>query len=353
MSHSIRFCRSADGVRIAFAAAGGGPPLLQTPTWMTHLELDWECRAWRPWLDELTARHTVVRYDLRGCGLSDRDVEAQSLDSWVADLEAVVDAAGLERFPVFGLCQGAAIAAAYAARHPERVSRLVLYGSYAQGALARRSAAAADEATALGTLIETGWGRPVRAFREMFASLLMPDAHPETVRSLAEMERHSAAPAMARRLWLAFHGVDITGAAPEILAPTLVAHCRHDAMVPFDEGRRVAMLVPGARFVALEGCNHILQPEEPCWGRLWDEVHEFLAEGAPVAAPGPRTFADLTRREREVLGLVARARSNGEIAETLAISPKTVRNHITRIFGKLGVSRRAEAIVIAREAGLR
>jgi pimeloyl-ACP methyl ester carboxylesterase/DNA-binding CsgD family transcriptional regulator len=353
MPPRIRFCRSADGVRIAFSTDGGGPPLVQAPTWLTHLELDWESRVWRSWMHQLSKGHTLVRYDLRGCGLSDRDVTDTSLAHWVADLEAVVDTLALDRFPLFGLCQGGAIAVAYAARHPERVSALVLYGSYVQGALARATRAFnPQEVEALATLIQTGWSRPSPAFREVFASLLMPNAPPEAVRALGEMERHSATPEMARRLWLEFHRIDIEEAAARIAVPTLVLHCRSDAMVPFAEGRRLATLIPGARFVALEGCNHILQSEDGCWTRFWDEVLSFVAPNEPAVSGTTPTFSDLTQRERQLLELIARGRSNGEIAAQLAISPKTVRNHITNVFGKLGVTRRAEAIVLARDAGL-
>jgi pimeloyl-ACP methyl ester carboxylesterase/DNA-binding CsgD family transcriptional regulator len=349
----IRFCRSADGTRIAFSTNGNGPPLVQAPTWLTHLELDWESRVWRSWMNKLSDGHTLVRHDLRGCGLSDRDVADTSLASWVADLEAVVDALALDRFPLFGLCQGGAIAAAYAARHPERVSALVLFGSYVQGALAHATGAFdVREVEALATLIETGWARPSPAFREVFASLLMPQASPDAVRALGEMERHSTTPEMARRLWLAFHGIDIEDVAARLTVPTLVLHCRHDAMVPFAEGRRLATLIPGARFVALEGCNHILQSEDRCWTRFWDEVLSFVAPNQAAVNGTTPAFSDLTHRERQLLELIARGRSNGEIAAQLAISPKTVRNHITNVFGKLGVSRRAEAIVLARDAGL-
>ncbi len=357
---SILFCRSSDGVRVAFGITGAGPPLVEAPTWMTHLELDGESRVWRPWIDELSRGRSLVRYDLRGCGLSDRRVPDQSLASWVADLEAVVDAAGLERFPLFGLCQGGAIAVAYAARHPDRVSRLVLYGSYVQGALARSArGTAAEQVEALATLIRTGWGHEMPAFREVFACMLMPEAPAAAVRSLTEMERHSTSPEVAHTLWRAFHAVDVSALAPRVQMPTLVVHCRDDGMVPFEEGRRLAGLIPGARFVGLRGCNHILQREDACWTRLWNEVRAFLdddeprsdADAAPVQ-PAEALCPSLTPREAELLDLVAGARSNPEIAALLGISPKTVRNHITSIFAKLGVSRRAEAIVLAREAGL-
>jgi len=349
---SIRFCRSADGVRIAYARVGKGPPLVQAPTWMTHLELDWVAPAWTPWLAELTREHRLVRHDLRGCGLSDRDPAAIGIDSWVADLEAVVDAAGIDRFVLFGICQGAAIAAAFAARHPDRVRRLVLYGSYVEGALVRGTgSAAAREAEMLGELIGTGWGRSTPAFRELFARLLMPDASHGTSREFAEMERESASPEMARRLWRAFHAVDIRDEVGRIRAPTLVAHATGDAIVPFDEGRRMAASIAGAEFVPLDGRNHILQPHEPCWGRFWREVRRFLAHDAAPSRSGHTGFAELTPRERQVLDLVARGLGNDEIAAELTIASKTVRNHVTHLFSKLGVRHRAEAVVRAREAG--
>lgn len=354
MAHpKIRFCRSADGVRVAFSTSSSGPVVLQTPTWLTHLELDWQAVAWCDWLGELSAGNTVVRYDLRGCGLSDRHPREQSMARWVDDLEAVADAAGLRRVPLFGLCQGAAIAAAFAATHPERVSRLVLYGSYVQGGLARPAETSqADEIRALATLIERGWGRDSPAFREVFSCMLMPDAPAAKLRSLTDLEIRSTTPAMARSLWLAFHRVDISALVPRIQVPTLVLHCRGDGMVPFEEGRRMATLIPGAQFVALEGRNHILQAEDPGWGRFWEAVHAFLSEDEGAALPEPSPpFAELTPRERELLDRIARGRSNGEIAGELFISPKTVRNHVSNILSKLGVAHRAEAIVLAREAG--
>jgi pimeloyl-ACP methyl ester carboxylesterase/DNA-binding CsgD family transcriptional regulator len=352
VSPRIRFCRSRDGARIAFATAGEGPPLVQTPTWLTHLELDWTSPAWRPWIDEITRSHTLVRFDLRGCGLSERSLPEPelTLDSWVADLEAVVDALGLSRAPILGLCQGGAIAVAFAAAHPGRVSRLVLYGSYVQGALARDgSASAARESLALAEVIESGWGRPNPAFRELFACMLMPEARPEVSRALAEAERECATPEAAARLWLDFHRIDVKAAARRVSAPTLVLHARGDGMVPFVEGQRLAALVPGAQFVPLVGRNHILQEGEEAWRRFWPEVHAFLGR-EPVAQPDG--LDGLTARERAVLDQIARGRSNGEIAVALGIQGKTVRNHITHIFQKLDVHRRGEAIVRARDAGL-
>lgn len=352
MRQKIGFCTAADGVRIAHAVAGRGPPLVRVGNWLTHLQYDWDSPVWRHWLGAFSADRMLVRFDLRGSGLSDPDPADLSMDAWVRDLEAVVDAVGLERFPVLGLCQGGAIATAFAARYPERVSRLVLYDTYVSGALVEGAdRRAAEEAEALGRMIEIGWGRgDTPAFRELFANLLMPEAPPELPKWLADLQRRTASPGTARRLWNAFHRIQIAEAAPQVQAPTLIFHVTGDAMVPFEQGRRLASLIPGARFVALDGHNHILLPQEPAWQRFITEAQEFLAEGEPTALEAG--FTDLTARERLVLDLIARGLANTEIAETLFLTPKTVRNYVSRIFAKLNVQHRAQAIVLAREAGL-
>jgi len=346
MRQEIRFCTAPDGVRLAYATAGTGPPVVRIANWLTHLELDWESPVWRHWLEALAGDYTLLRYDLRGSGLSDRGVDDLSLDTWVEDLKTVVDAAGLERFPVIGLCQGGAIAVAFAARYPERVSSLVLYDSYVRGAYAEGAhPRMREDARALAHMIEVGWGRDVAAFREVFANLLMPGASPEQARELAELQRHAATPEDACRLWEAFHAIDVSDDATRVVVPTLVVHVLGDAMVPFEEGRRLAALIPKARFVPLEGTNHILLKSEPAWGRFLSELRAFLGVR-------DEPFPDLTEREHDVLELIAQGLGNDAIAQKLIRSPATVRNHITRIFSKLGVKGRAQAIVKAREAGL-
>ena len=350
MQPHIRFASSADGARIAFAEAGSGPPLVRVANWFTHLELDWEGPIWPHWFKELSQDHTLVRYDLRGSGLSDRSVDDLSLDAWVRDLEAVVDALGLDRFSLLGLCQGGSIAVAYAARHPDRVQQLVLYDTYTHGALVEgEKIFERTKVEVLTKMIKVGWGRRNAAFRKVFVDLLVPGGSKEQQQWLAELQRQSTSPRMAARLWRAFHEIDIRDLAPHVQAPTLVFHVKHDAMIPFPMGRRLASLIPEARFVPLDGENHILLPDEPAWDRFVSELHGFLSDDAFVSeADG---FCELTPRERDVLDLMAQGISNGQIAERLFISPKTVRNHVTRIFSKLDVSRRAEAIVQAREAG--
>ena len=349
----IRFCTSRDGARIAYATAGEGPPLIRINNWFTHLELDWDNPVWRHWSEALAERRTLIRYDPRGSGLSDRDVADLSLDALVSDLEAVVDALALRRVALIGLCQGGVIATAYAARHPERVSRLVLYDSYLHGAFAGDAPEyLARQAQAFAQVIELGWGRKVGPFREMFANLLMPDAAGHQVKWISELQRRSASPATACSLWNVFNRFDIRNEAPKVTAPTLVFHVRGDAMVPFEAGRRLAAAIPNARFVPLEGRNHILRADESAWLTFKKELNDFLAadEHADESAAG--TFSTLTAREREVLDCIARGLTNPQIASALHIAEKTVRNHVTSLFSKLGTEHRSQAIVIARKAGL-
>ncbi len=349
----IRFCKSRDDVRIAFATAGEGPPLVRVNNWFTHLELDWDNPVWRHWSEALAERRTLVRYDPRGSGLSDRDVADLSLDALVSDLEAVIDALGLRRVPLIGLCQGGVIATAYAARHPERVSRLVLYDSYLHGAFAGDAPEyLAKQAHAFAQLIELGWGRKVGAFREMFANLLMPDAASQQVKRVSELQRRSASPATACSLWNVFNTFDVRAEAPNVTAPALVFHVRGDAMVPFEAGRRLAAAIPNARFVPLEGRNHILRADEPAWPVFKKELNDFLGADEPADESAADKFSDLTAREKVILDCIARGLTNPQIAADLCIAEKTVRNHITSLFSKLGTEHRSQAIVIARKAGL-
>ena len=353
MGQRVRFCTSADGVRIAFAESGKSSPLVRAANWFTHIDLDWQSPVWQHWFDVLSKGRTLIRYDPRGCGLSDRNVDEFSLERWVEDLEAVVDAAGLTRFPLIGLCQGGAVAAAYAARHPARVSRLILYDSYPFGAYVDGVPdRLAQEARALSQMIDVGWGKETGAFREVFANLLMPGAGKEALGWIGEMQRRSASARNARLIWDAFHGFDIREIAPEIKAPTLVFHGRKDAMVPFEAGRHLASLIPDAHFVPLETGNHILLPGEDAWKTFCRELTAFLEPETDAARSNDVALDALTAREREILDSVARGFGNREIADLLRISEKTVRNHLTTVFSKLGIANRSQAIVVAREAGL-
>ena len=277
MKQQVRFCTSADGTRIALARSGEGPPLVRVANWFTHLDLDRQSAVWRHWFDFLSDGRTLVRYDPRGSGLSDRNVDDFSMDRWIDDLDAVVECAGLTRFPLIGLCQGGAVAAAYAARHPDRISRLVLYDSYPFGAYADGVPdRLAQEARALAQMIEVGWGKKTGAFREVFANLLMPEAGKDALQWIGEMQRRSASARNARLMWDAFNDFDIRDVAADIAAPTLVFHGRRDAMVPFEAGRQLASLIPDARFVPLETNNHILLPKEEAWRAFCHELDSFL-----------------------------------------------------------------------------
>jgi pimeloyl-ACP methyl ester carboxylesterase/DNA-binding CsgD family transcriptional regulator len=340
----IRFCRSYDGTRIAYAVSGEGPPLVRAPHWLTHLEYEWQSAIWRPWISALSRRHTLVRMDERGCGLADRGVETISFEAFVRDLEAVVDAAGLERFALLGHSQGGPISIEYAVRHPERVSHLVLLGTYTRGWF-KRSPERAGEFEAQLKLVEAGWGRDDPSYRQLFASQFMPGATLEQLRQMGELQRMSSHAADAVRIMRSFFNIDVSASAPRVACPTLVCHARGDLRIPFEEGRDLAAMIPGARLVPLESNNHILLDPEPAFRRMLEEVQAFL--------PGDgRSFPALTGREAQILEHIAQGLDNAQIAARLELSEKTVRNHITHIFDKIGVESRAQAIVLARERGL-
>jgi pimeloyl-ACP methyl ester carboxylesterase/DNA-binding CsgD family transcriptional regulator len=355
MEQQIRFCTAADGTRIAYGVAGSGPPLVKAANYLTHLEHEWNGPVWRHWLRGLAEHHTFVRYDERGNGLSDWDVADYSMEGWVQDLEAVVDALGLKRFALLGISQGASVSVAYAVKHPEKVTHLVLYGGYARGRFNRsRSEEDRLQAETMINAIRVGWGKQNPAFRQLFTTLLMPEATAEQAHWLNELARISTTPENAARMERAFYHIDVTDLAPWVTAPTLVLHGRDDAGIPFEEGRLLAGLIPGARLVPLESRNHILLPDEPAWSRFLAEVRAFLGVlGEKRETTGSRAlFPELTAREREVLELMAQGLSNARIAEQMVITPKTARNYTSRIYDKLQVSSRARAIVLAREAGL-
>jgi pimeloyl-ACP methyl ester carboxylesterase len=276
----VRFCTAPDGVRLAYATLGQGPALVKTANWMSHLEYDWKSPLWRHLARELSRDFRLVRYDQRGNGLSDWNVEDLSLDTFVGDLETVVGAVGLGRFPLLGISQGCRVAVAYAARHPERVSHLVLYGGAARG-WKHRAKGAREVRAGLQALIREGWGRDTPAFRQVFTTLFMPGAGPEQAAWFNDLQRVSSSAENAFRLTEAAGGIDVTGLLARVRAPTLVMHATEDAMVPFEEGRRLAAGIPGARFAALEGRNHLLLDDEPAFARFLSEMRSFLAVPPP------------------------------------------------------------------------
>ncbi len=352
IAQKIRLCTSDEGVRLAYAVTGSGPPLVKAANYLTHLEHDWP--VWRHWLEEFSAHHTLVRYDVRGSGLSDRQVTHFSLDAFVADMHAITVAAGLERFPVLGISQGAAVAVAYAVSYPQRVSHLILCGGYARGRFHRQLTPDQRlEAETMINAIRLGWGKANPAFRQLFSTLLMPEGNSEQQHQLNELARVSATPETAARMETALYDLNVSALAEEVAAPTLVLHARNDMCIPFEEGRRLAALIPGAEFVPLDSNNHILLEPEPAWAEFRQHVRRFLAVGAgQTQIQKIETLSELTQRERDILDFIARGFSNAQIAGQLQITDKTVRNHITHIFSKLGVSRRAEAIVMARDLGI-
>jgi pimeloyl-ACP methyl ester carboxylesterase len=273
----VRFCRSRDGTSVAFATAGSGPPLVKAANWLSHLEFEWRSPIWRHWMRELTRDRQLVRLDQRANGLSDWAAADLSLDAFVDDLDAVVAATGLRRYPVLGISQGGAIAVAHAVRHPERVSALVLYGAWSRGWKKRPPRGDGSAREAMRTLMLHGWGRPNAAFRQLWTSLFCPGATLEQMEAFNELQRQSASPENAVRLTDAVGELDVSALLPRVSVPTLVLHVRDDAVVPFEEGRRLAVGIPGARFVPLDGRNHILLEEDPGWPTFLAEVRAFLS----------------------------------------------------------------------------
>ncbi len=334
VEQQIRFCTAADGVRLAYAVHGRGPPMVRAATWLTHLEFDWQSPLWRHWLDGLGDGQTVIRYDERGCGLSDRDVGDLSVDTWVADLETVVDAAGLDRFALLGVSQGAAIAIVYAARHPERLTHLILYGGYARGRKFRGPEQRLQE-EALISAIRAGWTDPDPTFRHVFSMIFLPNGTAEQMAWYDDLQRRSTSVETAVRLFDARGNINVVDFAPRVTARTLVLHARGDRAVPVDEGRLLGALIPDARLVLLESANHILLSDEPAWRSFLLEVRAFLGT---ERASARRAVKDLSLRELEVLELVATGLTNEAIAERLYLSVRTVERHLSNVYAKLGVS---------------
>jgi len=277
LKQEIRFCTAPDGVQLAYSMIGQGPPLMKTGNWMTHLEFDLESPIWRHLYRELAKDHTVVRYDARGNGLSDRTVDEISFDAFVRDLEAVVDAAALTRFALLGISQGCAVSIAYAVRHPERVSHLILYGGYTLGRNKRaRTAAQKDEDAAMLTLMRVGWGQENPAFRQLYTSQLLPGGTKEQADWFNDLQRMTVSSDVATRIYETNCETDVTALLPQVSVPTLVLHARDDTMVPFEAGRRMAAGISGARFVPVQGRNHLFLESEPAFAQFLEQVRAFL-----------------------------------------------------------------------------
>jgi pimeloyl-ACP methyl ester carboxylesterase/DNA-binding CsgD family transcriptional regulator len=327
--------------------------LIKGANWMTHLEYEWESPVWRHWIHFFSNHFRFVRHDERGCGMTDWNVGDLSFARWVEDLEAVIAAANpQEPFALLGISQGAATCLAYAVRHPERVSRLVLYGGYARGTFQRGDPDKERLYRALIDLTRLGWGKDNPAFRQVFTSRFIPGATDEQVGWFNELCRKTTSPDIAARLLEARASVNVVELLGQVQAPTLVLHSRDDDVIPIAEGHILAAAIPNAQFVELDSKNHILLETEPAWERFCDEVLDFMAVKDTSGGEDP-AFDSLTAREREVLALITEGLGNAEIAARLSISEKTVRNHASNLFDKLGVWTRAQAMVFAHDHGFK
>ena len=277
-NQEVTFCRSADGINLALAAVGAGPPLIKVANWLTHIEYDWESPIWLPLLQQLAARYRLIRYDGRGNGLADRDVGEISFAAFVSDLETVVEATHVQRSAFLGISQGAAVAIAYAVRHPDRVSKLILYGGYAQGRNKRGSEAEAEMAQAFLTIMRHGWGDEHSAFMKAFSSVFFPNGSPQQIKWLVDLQRVTTSPENAVRIRNACDDIDVTELLPKVQVPTLVLHCRHDNVAPLEQGRLLATSIPHAKFVTLESDNHAVLSDEQAWPKLIGEIEAFLKE---------------------------------------------------------------------------
>jgi pimeloyl-ACP methyl ester carboxylesterase/DNA-binding CsgD family transcriptional regulator len=353
MNQDIRFCTTSDNVKLAYAVSGEGPPLLMPATWLSHLEHQWDSLAWRPWLETLSRKYTLLRYDSRGCGLSDRAPGELSFEAWIRDIEAVADAAGFKQFDIVAICWGGPIGVEYAARHPERVARLVLYGAYSLGRLRGEKPLEAEQARVLLDMVRLGWGQKNHALSQVWGNYFQPGGTLEHLRSWSEQQALSTSAQTAAQLLQIGWQTDVRAAARMIKCPTLALHIARDTAVPIEDGRKLATLIPDCRFVQIDGENHMPLADEPAWRQIVDEIDTFLKQ--PIEAGAARhslPLDDLTARERDVLEAIAQGLDNNEIAAALGMSEKTVRNHITRVLDKIGVEHRYQAIVRAREAGL-
>lgn len=276
LQQTVRFCHTSDGVAIAYAVSGqNGPVLVKAANWLSHLEYDCSSPVWAHWWQELSRRFKLIRYDERGCGLSDWDVGEFSFESWVSDLRHIVEAARLDKFALLGISQGAAVAIDYAVRYPEKVSHLILYGGFVQGRL-RRDPPQDAEAKMLEELVTLGWGRPDPAFRRIFASLFAPQASALELDAFDELQRVSTSPANALRFLQMFNRIDVVELASRVRVPTLVLHARDETEIPLSQSRLMATRIPNAKFVMLDSRNHILGASEPAWQDFLREIEDFI-----------------------------------------------------------------------------
>jgi pimeloyl-ACP methyl ester carboxylesterase/DNA-binding CsgD family transcriptional regulator len=345
----IRYVKAADGTRLACAESGTGPVLVKAANWLTHLEYEWDSPVWKHWLRFLSAHWRFVRYDERGCGMSGWNDPELTLELWASDLQSIVNIAEPSGpVTLLGISQGAATCIQYAVRYPQRVSSLILYGGYARGAFLRGTSETRIAFRAMIDLVRVAWAKDNPAFRQVFTSRFIPGGSYEQLQWFNDLCLKVSSGEVAAKLLEARASVDVSDLLPDVRTPTLVLHSCGDEVVQLEEGRRLAAGIPGAEFVELDSRNHVLLEHEPAWRRFCDAVRSFLQ---PDRTATPSPFAALSAREREVLALISGGLSNSEIAERLEISEKTVRNHASNVFDKLGVWSRAQAIVFARDRG--
>ena len=275
LKQDIRFCTASDGTNLAYSVTGEGPPLVKSANWLNHLEADLASPLWRHWIQALGSIRSVWRYDERGNGLSDWNAPL-NFEAFVDDLESVVDAAGLDRFDLLGISQGAAVAIAYAVRHPERVRKMHLWGGYALGWAHRGDVEEIERREAMLELTRQGWAIDNPAFRQMFTSLYLPEATPDQRDWYNEMQRITTSAENAVALQQVFANIKVTDLLGKVTTPTLVGHSTRDMVVPFNSGRALAARIPGARFIAIESPNHLLLETDPGWPKYARIVEEFL-----------------------------------------------------------------------------
>ncbi len=347
LHQQLRFAHLHSGTRIAWATSGQGPVLLRAAHWMTHVQHDHESPIWRPWLERLGREVQLVRYDERGCGLSGPDDSPLGLEPAVEELDTVFAALGKSPVALLGMSGAVAPALVFAARHPQRVSHLLLLGGYTHGLLHRHpSAAKLALFEASAQLMEHGWGQRDAAVQQFFTAQMIPDASPEQARSLNEQQRLSCSGARAAAILRARVALDVREYLPQLRCPTLVMHCEGDGMVAVELGRELAAAIPGARFESLPSRNHIPLAGEPAFERFCSLVSEFVRDRSGVAVD-----LAFTSRERALLALVAQGLDNLQIAARLGLAEKTVRNGLSQLYASLGVEGRPQAVVRARELG--
>jgi pimeloyl-ACP methyl ester carboxylesterase/DNA-binding CsgD family transcriptional regulator len=352
LQQSVRYLTTDDGVQLAWATMGSGPALVKAGNWLTHLQYDLESPVWQHWIRFFARHFRYTRYDERGCGMTQWRVPEVSLARWIDDLDAVSAVAEPEgRMALLGISQGAATCIGYAVRHPERVSHLILYGGYATGWSHRGDADGLTRYRAIVDLVRLGWGSDNASFRQVFTSRFAPGASAEQIEWFNELCKRTTLPEVAAHLMLARSEVDVRDLLSQVRVPTLVLHAINDEVTPVSASHELAAGIAGAEFVQLESRNHVLLESEPAWTRFREAVLEFTGRGSEARRPGEGRFSILSGRERDVLIGLTEGRTNAEIAAHLHISDKTVRNVVTRIFEKLEVSSRAQAIVLARDHG--